>query len=160
MNRPRRVAILVLSHLAAVAVGAFAAYEFFMRDAIRGMTALGDFSVMSMQETLVDLQRVTGTDAEYEAALNNYLSTLDRLLAAHPNAPDNGELGLWKSRALARLALVAAKRGATAESAQLMADAVRECIAYGKTDCSEQKVREVALYFDKGRSAPDATKAQ
>ena len=160
MTRSRRIVILVLSHLAAVAIGAFAAYEFFMRDAIRGMTALGDLSVASMQQTLVDLQRDTGTDQEYETALKNYLSTLDPLRAAHPNAPDDGDLGLWKSRVLARLALVAEKRGATAESAQLMADAVRECAASVKANCSEQKVREVALYFDKGRSVPVATKAQ
>ena len=160
MNRPKRIGLLVLSHLVAVALGAFAAYEFFMRDAIRGMTALGDFSVTSLEETLVDLQRVTGTDEEYEAALKHHLSTLDRLLAAHPNDPDNRELMLWKSRVLARLALVAEKRGAKAESAQLMADAVRECTASGGTNCSERKVREIAVYFDRGRSVSVATKAQ
>src|SRR5262249_24294014 len=145
MTRVKRAALLVLSHTVAIAVGAFAAYEFFIRDGVRGMTALGDLSVDAMQDTLVDLQRTTGTDQEYEAALKDYLSILDRLRAAHPDSPDNVHLRGSKSRVLARLALVAEKRGARDESAQYMQAAIRECQAVGRGDCSEQKLHEVAV---------------
>jgi len=153
MQKPRRVLVLLATHMLAIALGAFATYYFFMQDAIRGMYALGDLSVSSMQEMLVNFQRDSGTDSEYEASLREYLSVLDRLQAANPNSEDRNSHTISKMTVLGRLALMAEKRGAHAEAEQLIATAEKECSHWNNSQCSKQKVRELALYFDKGRSS-------
>ena len=156
MQLSRRTLQLIATHAIAIALGAFAAYYLYMRDAVRGMHALGDLSVASMQEMLVNFQRDSGTDAEYEAALREYLSVLDRLQAANPNSEDRSSLTLSKMAVLGRIALLTEKRGATSETAQLLETAEKECAHWRNSQCSQQKVRELALYFDKGRSAQGA----
>ena len=158
MTRSQRIGLLVSTHALAIAVGACVAYEYFLRDGVRGMTSLGELSVSSLQEMYVDLQRDVGTDQEYEDALRQYLSVLDRLRAANPDTPDATGLRLSKTVTLGRLALVAEKRHANAEAAQFMDAAVRECTTFRKGDCSAEKIREWAVYFDKSHSAQTATK--
>jgi hypothetical protein len=153
MSRANRVTLLVVTHLLAIAIGAFATYEYFMKDAIRGMTTLGELSVSSLQEMRVNLQRDTGTDQEYEAAHREYLSVLERLDAANPTAEDAKFRRLSKSIVLGRLALVTEKRGAASEAAQFLAAAERECKLSSRSQCSPDKVRELALYYDKGRAS-------
>ena len=156
MQISRRILLLVGTHAFAVALGAFAAYYFLMRDAVRGMHALGDLSVASMQEMYVNFQRDSGTDTEYEAALREYLSVLNRLQAANPHSEDRSSLTLSKMAVLGRIALLAEKRGAPAEATQLMEAAEKECAYWHNSQCSQQKVRELALYFDRGRSTQGA----
>jgi len=153
MQNPRRTLVLVATHVFAVALGAFATYYLFMEDAIRGMHALGDLSVSSMQEMHVNFQRDSGTDAEYETSLREYLSVLNRLQAANPHSEDRSSYTLSKMTVLGRLALLAERRGATTEAEQLMATAEKECSHWNNSQCSKQKVRELALYFDKGRAS-------
>jgi hypothetical protein len=152
MSPTKRIALLVATHLAAVAIGGFVTFEFFMRDAIKGMTSLGEISVGSLQEQLVNLQRDTGTDQEYEQALRNYLSVLQRLDATNPDPEEAKFRRTSKTIVLGRLALITEKRGASAEAAQFMAAAERECKFTARAECSPEKVRELAMYFDKGRS--------
>ena len=156
MQLSRRTLLLVATHTFAIGLGAFAAYYLLMRNAVQGMHALRELSVASMQETLVNFQRDSGTDAEYEMALREYLSVLDRLQVANPNNEDRSSLTLSKMAVLGRLALLTEKRGAAAETTQLLEAAEKECAHWRNSQCSQQKVRELALYFDKGRSAQGA----
>jgi hypothetical protein len=52
--------------------------------------------------------------------------------------------------------LITEKRGATAEAAQFMDAAEQECKISSRADCSPQKLRDLAIYFDKGRSTQSA----
>jgi len=139
-----------------VALGAIIAYEYFIRDGVRGMTALGELSVASLQEMFVNLQRDTGTDQEYEQALREYLSVLERLRKANPNSEDATALSLSRMATLGRLSLMAEKRGANAEATELIQTAARECVDSGRPECSPEKMRQLAHYFDKGRSGQSA----
>ena len=150
MQISRHMLLLVTTHALAIALGAFATYYLFTRDAMRGMYALGDLSVASMQETLVNFQRDSGTDIEYEAALREYLSVLNRLQASNPYSEDRSSLTLSKMIVLGRIALLAEKRGAPAEAAELMNAAEKECAYWHNSQCTQQKIRELAVYFDKG----------
>jgi hypothetical protein len=156
MSRTKRIALLIATHLAAVAIGGFVTFEYFMRDAIQGMTSLGELSVGSLQEELVNLRRDTGTDQEYEQALRDYYSVLQRLDAKNQDPQDAKFRRLSKTIVLGRLALVTEKRGAAAAAAQFMAEAQRECGTSSRANFSPEKVRELALYFDKGRSTQPA----
>jgi hypothetical protein len=156
VSRAKRVTLLVGTHLIAIAIGGFATYEYFIRDAVRGMTILGELSVSSMQESLVNLQRDTGTDQEYEQALRDYLSVLQRLDAANPDAQDAEFRRMSKIIVLGRLALVVEKRGAAEEAAQFVDAAERECKVSSRADCSPKKLRELALYFDRVRTTQGA----
>ena len=156
MQVHRRTLLLVATHAIAIGIGAFAAYYMLMRDAVRGMHALGDLSVASMQEMLVNFQRDSGTDAEYELALRENLSVLERLQKSNPSSEDRSSLTLSKMAVLGRLALLTERRGATIETTQLLEAAEKECAHWRTSQCSQQKVRELALYFDKGRTAKGA----
>jgi hypothetical protein len=144
--------VLVFTFLLGGFVGAAALYAFFIRDAMSGMIALGDLSVASLYETRINLFGDTGTDEEYEAALNEYVVVLDRLRAKHPNGEDHASLALSKIITLGRLALVAEKRGASTEAQQFVNSAVGECQSAKWKDCSIGKLRELALYFENKRT--------
>jgi len=76
---------------------------------------------------------------------------LDRLRAKHPNGEDNASLGLSKIITLGRLALVAEKQGASVEAQKYMTSAVSECQSAKWKDCSTQKLRALAVYFESKR---------
>jgi hypothetical protein len=152
-----RTKVTILVALAFVLGGVVSAtYAFFVRDAIAGMTALGDLSVASMYEMRVSLFGDTGTDEEYEAALNEYVTILDRLNAKHSNSEDRASLALSKITALGRLALVAERRGASGESERFINLAVDECKSSKWRDCSRGKIQELALYFENKRAGHPA----
>jgi len=158
MSRAKITILVVLAFALGGVVGGSATYAFFMRDAIAGMTALGDISVASMYEMRVSLFGDTGTDEEYEAALNEYVTILDRLNAKNANPGDRASLAVSKISALGRLALVTKKRGAREESERFINLAVDECKSSKWKDCSRAKIEELALYFENKRAAhPSAT---
>lgn len=151
MSRRKLILILLFTFLLGGVSGAAVLYAFFSRDAMHGMIALGDLSVASLYETRINLFWDAVTEEEYENALKEYLNVLDRLRAKHPNGEDDASLGLSKIITLGRLALVAEKRGASAEAQQYMTSAVSECQSAKWKDCSTQKLRELAVYFESKR---------
>ena len=155
MTNARRTALLIATHVLAIALAAFGAYFYFIRDGIRGMTMLGELSVASMQEMFVNLTRDKGTGAEYEAALQ-YLAVLNRLGAENRSGEFAASMSLSKMTVLGRLALAAERRGASAEAKQFIEAATRECVESRRPECSDEKMRELALYLDKGLSSQSA----
>jgi hypothetical protein len=151
MSRKKLILVLLSTFLLGGIAGAAALYAFFIRDAMSGMIALGDLSVASLYETRINLFGDSGTDEEYEAALREYVDVLDRLRAKHPNGENHASLAQSKVITLARLALVAEKKGAGAEAQQFVNSAVSECQSSKWKDCSPQKLRELAVYFENKR---------
>ena len=156
MTNARRTALLIATHVLAIALGAFGAYFYFIRDGIRGMTMLGELSVASMQEMFVNLTRDKGPGAEYEAALQEYLAVLNRLGAENRSGEFAASMSLSKMTVLGRLALAAERRGASPEAKQFIEAATRECVESRRPECSDEKMRELALYLDKGLSSQSA----
>jgi hypothetical protein len=120
MSRPKITILVVLAFALGAVLGGSATYAFFMRDAIAGMTALGDISVASMYEMRVSAFGDTGSDEEYEAALSEYVTILDRLNAKNANPGDRASLAVSKISALGRLALVTKKRARARRASALL----------------------------------------
>jgi|SRR5450755_291337 hypothetical protein len=152
MGRTKITILVALAFAIGGVAGGSATYAFFMREAISGMTSLGDISVASMYEMRVSVFGDTGTDEEYEAALNEYVAILDRLNAKNANPGDRASLALSKIATLGRLALVTGKRGASGESERFINLAVEECKSSKWKDCSRGKIQELALYFENKRA--------
>ena len=153
MTRRQHIALLIATHVLAVTVGAAAIYFLLMRDAARGMFALGEISVAAMHEMHVSMARDLGSDEEYEKALRDYLSIMDRLDAASVSPEDRSSMLVSRMSTYGRLALMAERRGANAEAAELMKSAAVACGGAELPRCSPEKIREIAVYFDKGRAS-------
>jgi hypothetical protein len=158
MSRAKFASAIALALVFGALFGAGATYAYFMRDAMSGMVALGDLSVASLYETRINLFGDAGSDKDYEASLNEYLSILDRLRAKHPDSPDNASLALSKIITLARLSLVAQKRGGSLESDQFLSSAVNECQSANWRDCSVEQMRKLGLYFENKRVGAPTSK--
>jgi hypothetical protein len=139
MSRTKLAVAIALAVALGGVLGAGAMYALLIRHAISGMISLGDLSVASMYEARINLFGDTGPDEDYEAALNEYLAILDRLRAKHPDSEDGASLALSKIITLARLSVVAEKRGGTAESAKFLQSAVSECQSAKWRDCFNGK---------------------
>ena len=64
------------THIAAAfvrAVIAACAISFYFKDALRGFKSMGDLNVSRYYGSLLDMQRDSATDVEYEQALRDYL---------------------------------------------------------------------------------------
>jgi hypothetical protein len=93
-------------------------------------------------------QRIAAADARYENALRAYASLLDEL-SLHA-APDfaRQRYAADKALALIRVADLAEKRGASAESTRLTADALAVCATAGLPYCSSEELRQRAQNVD------------
>jgi hypothetical protein len=152
MTRPKLALTIASALLLGAVLGGGATYVFFIRDAMSGMISLGDLSVASMYETRIEYFGASGSDKEYEATLNEYVTILDRLRAKHPNSEDNASLSFSKITTLSRLSVVAEKRGGNLESDQFLRSAISECQAAKWRDCSAEQMRKLGLYFESKRS--------
>jgi hypothetical protein len=89
-----------------------------------------------------------GTDAAYENALRSYVLLPDNLSARDASDSIRKIYAADKALWLIRLADLAEKRGASAESTRLTSDALAVCSASGLPYCSSAELRQRAEKMD------------
>jgi hypothetical protein len=156
MSRTKLVSLLLVIFALGGAVGAWAAYEYFLREGVRGMTAFGDLSVMALQEQRANLERDAGNASQHEQALRDYLVILDKMATTVSSENDSAGVRMSRVVTLARLAQLVENRGATDEAHHLTETAIVSCKAIPSRDCSAEKIRELAVYFNRPRLAQAA----
>jgi len=151
----RLVPRLLLSALLALAI-AGATHAAPAASHARGEPATGsprDFDVALYAGFLGAGERLYGSDTAYEAALRRYLATLNKLHVREGTEPVRQIYAAAKAFALIRLADLAEKRGASAESTRLTSDALAACATGGLWYCSSvelrQRARELEWSFER-----------
>jgi len=94
-------------------------------------------------------------DAAYESALRAYVSTLNRLAAPEMSEAMRRVYAADKALALMRLADLAERRGAAAESTRLTSDALAACATAGLPYCTSAELRERMREIDTRSAAPE-----
>jgi hypothetical protein len=144
----KRTLVLALTYLVVLLVGGTLGFAIGNRYGSARLAPLDDFGAATYSGMLAAGERVSGTDATYENALRAYASLLDDLSA---RAVSNSVRQLYaadKALALIRLADLAEKRGASAESTRLTADALAVCATAGLPYCSSVELRQRARNVD------------
>ena len=160
MRMTRRTWIGVATHFGAAAAGAALVVVVgtsYWRDSTAGFMAMTDLTVAGHYGSLLDMERETGDDREYERALRHYLIVLDNLLDPSRNSSVESTLALERTVALARLGLLVESHARASEAGELFNAAVAQCQRFRKGDCSEKSVREWAAYFER-RNRPNGGK--
>ena len=93
-------------------------------------------------------ERLYGTDATYENSLRGYVTLLDNLSAQDASGSIREIYAADKALSLIRLADLAEKRGSSAESTRLTADALAVCSTSGLPYCSSAELRQRAQKMD------------
>ncbi len=160
MRITRRTWIGVATHFGAAAAGAALVAVVganYWRDSVAGLMAMTDLTVAGHYGSLLDMERETGDDREYERALRQYLVVLDNLLDPSRHSSVESTLALEKTVALARLGLLVESHARTNEANELFTAAVAQCQTFRKGDCSANSVRDWAAYFER-RNRPNGGK--
>ena len=97
---------------------------------------------------MASAERLYGTDATYENSLRAYAALLDTLSAGDASESTRQIYATDKALSLIRLADLAEKRGSSAESTRLTADALAVCSASGLPYCSSAELRQRAQKMD------------
>jgi hypothetical protein len=87
-------------------------------------------------------------DATYENSLRGYVALLDNLSARDASESTRQIYAVDKALSLIRLADLAEKRGSSAESTRLTADALAVCSTSGLPYCSSAELRQRAQKMD------------
>lgn len=107
-----------------------------------------DFGTAMYAGVKASEERLHGTDATYENSLRGYLTLLDKLTARDASASSRQIYATDKALSLIRLADLAEKRGSSAESTRLTADALAVCSTVGLPYCSSVELRQRAQQMD------------
>lgn len=136
--------ILVLVLLAGGTIG----FALGNRYGVANLVPLTDFGTAMYSGMMASAERLYGTDATYENSLRGYVALLDNLSARDASESMRQLYAADKALALIRLADLAEKRGASAESTRLTADALAVCSAVGLPYCSSVALRQRAQKMD------------
>jgi hypothetical protein len=137
-----------LTHLAVLLVGGTLGFAIGSRYGPARLGPRYDFGAAMYSGMLASGERVSGTDATYENALRAHASLLDDLSARAASDSVRQLYAADKALALMRLADLAEKRGASAESTRLTADALAVCATAGLPYCSSNELRQRARNVD------------
>jgi recombinational DNA repair protein (RecF pathway) len=144
----KRTLVLVLTHLVALLVGGTLGFAIGDRHDAAKVAPLDDFGAAMYSGMLASGERVSGTDASYENALRAHASFLKDLSARAASDSARQRYAADNALALIRLADLAEKRGASAESTRLTADALAVCATAGLPYCSSNELRQRARDVD------------
>ena len=136
--------ILILVLLAGAAVG----FALGNRYGAANPVPLTDLGTAMYTGTMASAERLYGTDATYENSLRGYVGLLDNLSARDASESIRQIYAAEKALALIRLADLAEKRGSSAESTRLSADALAVCSTSGLPYCSTAELRQRAQKMD------------
>jgi hypothetical protein len=137
-----------LTHLLALVAGGAIGFGIGNRVAVASLAALTDFGTAMYSSLRASGERLHGTDATYENALQGYVLLLDNLSARDRSEPLRQLYAADKALSLIRLADLAEKRGASAEATRLTSDALAACATGALPYCSSAELRERAQSVD------------
>jgi hypothetical protein len=145
----RRTLTILTSHLGVLLVG-FAIGSWVAVDRIgRANAGIEEIGTIQRMSAYLYSQRMLGDPAAYEAALNDYVSSLERRRALKRPLSDERVLATDLVLAHTRLALLAEQRGDTATSKAQFERALSQCpVAFFKA-CSPDGLRQVVLRLDR-----------
>jgi hypothetical protein len=107
-----------------------------------------DFGTAMYAGMTASAERLYGTDATYENSLRGYVALLDDLSTRNASESVRQIYAADKALSLIRLADLAEKRGASAESTRITSDALAVCSASGLPYCSSAELRQRAQKMD------------
>jgi hypothetical protein len=143
-----RTLILALTYLVVLLIGGTLGFVVGSNYGSTKLAPRDDLGAAMYSGMLASGERVSGTDATYENALRAYASLLDDLSARAASDAARQLYAADKALALIRLADLAEKRGASAESTRLTADALAVCATVGLPYCSSNELRQRARNVD------------
>lgn len=146
--------ILILVLLAGAAVG----FVLGNRYGAANPVPLTDLATAMHTGKMASAERLYGTDATYENSLRAYVELLDNLSTRRPSDSIRQIYAADKALALIRLADLAEKRGSSAESTRLSADALAVCSTSGLPYCSTAELRQRAQKMDAAFESPKQPK--
>ena len=107
-----------------------------------------DFGIVMYSGVVASRERLYGTETTYENSLRSYVALLDTLSARDESMSFRQIYAADKALSLVRLADLAEKRGSSAESTRLTADALAVCSTSGLSYCSSVELRQRAQKMD------------
>ena len=140
--------VLGLTYLLVLIIGGAIGFAFGNRYGLANLVPLTDFGVAIYTGMRASGEWLYGTDAAYENALRSYVLLLDNLSARDASDSIRKIYATEKALSLIRLADLAEKRGASAESTRLTSDALAVCSASGLPYCSSAELRQRAQKMD------------
>jgi hypothetical protein len=140
--------VLTLTHLLVLLAGAAIGFGIGNRYGLASLAPLTDFGTAMYSGLRASEERLHSTDAAYENALRGYVLLLDNLSAHDRSEPLRQIYAADKALSLIRLADLAEKRGASAESTRLTSDALAACATGALPYCSSAELRERARGVD------------
>ncbi len=140
--------VLALTHLLVLLGGVAIGFALGNRHGPASLAPLTDFGTAMYAGMLASTERLNGTDATYENALRGYLLLLDNLSVRDASESLRQIYAADKALSLIRLADLAEKRGASAESTRLTADALAVCSTGALPYCSSVELRRRAQKID------------
>jgi hypothetical protein len=136
--------ILILVLVAGGAIG----FALGTRYAVANLVPRAEFGVVMYSGMIASAERLHGTDTTYESSLRSYVALLDSLSARDATESFRQIYAADKALSLVRLADLAEKRGSSAESTRLTADALAVCSTSGLPYCSSIELRQRAQKMD------------
>ena len=140
--------VLGLTHLLVLIIGGAIGFAFGNRYGLANLVPLTDFGVAMYAGMHASGERLYGTDAAYDNALWSYVLLLDNLSARDASDSIRKIYAADQAVSLIRLADLAEKRGASAESTRQTSDALAVCSASGLPYCSSAELRQRAQKMD------------
>jgi hypothetical protein len=139
---------LALTHLLVLIAGGAIGFALGSRYGLANLVPLTDFGMAMYSAMHASGERLYGTDATYDTALRGYVLLLDNLGTREASESIRKIYASDKALSLIRLADLAEKRGASAESTRLTSDALAVCSTSGLPYCSSTELRERAQKMD------------
>lgn len=133
------------THVVAALIGAGIASAYCVahwNKALRGATLSNDVAISAHYAALVETNRQD--EKEYERALRAYVKALDVVVNREPKSELYDAMQFDKGVALARLALIAEKRGDNTRTTEDLKEALLACEASGRSGCSSENLKDWA----------------
>jgi hypothetical protein len=143
-NKLALALILALVLLAGGSIG----FALGNRYAVANLVPRADSGVVMYSGMMASTERLYGTDTTYENSLRTYVALLDSLSTRDATESFREIYAADKALSLVRLADLAEKRGSSAESTRLTADALTVCSTSGLPYCSSVELRQRAQKMD------------
>ena len=140
MRRPFKIAILMLSHLTACAVGVFGCIWYLQQSMIEANSMMNSMMVLSRHQAYVKTQRTLGNDDDYRNALLTFSNALDQARSYKDSFFDDKLYYTDKTLTYIRLARLQNKIGNQQESQKYENLALSFCSKLHWKDCTYERL--------------------
>ena len=152
----RLAVVLTISHVGILILGIALGSVVAVYVVNRANAPIEEMGAIHRMSAYLYSQRELGSPAAYEAALNDYLSALERRRASGTSFSDMRVISSDIVLAHARLALLFEKQGDMNASQRQMQTALSQCPAAYLKPCSADALREMVLRLDRPQGATGA----